>query len=864
MSREDRLDELLDLWEEAREQGRPASPEELCHHDFELLRDLRKRIGELQAVERFLQPAAPSAVVDLEAIPAGRYRPLRLHAHGGLGEVFIAEDAELNREVALKRLKPHRAWDRDSQARFLHEAELTARLDHPGIVPVYGLGHDTRGQLYYAMRLVAGRTLDEAISQFHDADQPGRDPGERSLAFAKLLRAFLSVCQTVAFAHSRQVLHRDLKPANILLGDYGETLLIDWGLAKTVREPRPSEAEKPPVEPEPRVDRPGETTTDGFAKTQPGQAKGTPAYMSPEQAAGNWDRVGPTSDVYSLGATLYKLLTGRVAFDGQSREEVFGKVQRGEFAWPRQVRAGVPPALEAVCLEAMALRPEDRYGSALELAADVEHWLADEPVSAWREPWTLRGRRWLRRHRAWATASVVGLVIIALAAAALAAQSWRNAEAERVKNEELRRAYAKLETAKGQVDRSYTHARQAIRDLAASALGNPQLARANLIGFPEDMSTGFEDAEEGLVRARAALRTLLEDRPDGDWETSWDLGRIGLNLGQVRLGRGKVKPAREALAEARKSLEGLRKPLLDNPDLRMTLALVDLAEGRLHLLAGGVGRLDPTVEIGAMKEQAEQAAPFLERARVSLEKLRAEQPSNPGVRYALASAWQWLGVTKYLRQQYQDALPWFEKAQAALDDLRRQFPKESLYRNARDRAQYALGNCALCLAGQRARERNFEETVALVEKAQLMLRPLVPRRAALSGFPEVYQAHRKSWGALLQDQAVAALEKKQTTRLWRLFDRAIPVWEEWDAVAPGDKDVQQRLNWLRVGLAETSRDRVLTLNLARAEDRAEARRLLSAALAALKRLPAGIHTSAGVVQLEADLQQRLTALPRDP
>ncbi len=168
--------------------------------------------------------------------PAGssRFVILRPHARGGLGEVFVAYDKELHRDVALKEIRPDRADDDVSRARFVLEAEITGSLEHPGIVPVYGLGEFSGGRPYYAMRFVQGASLKAAIASFHAADAPGRDPGERALALRDLLRRFVNVCNAIAYAHSRGVLHRDLKPANIMLGKFGETLVVDWGLAKAI------------------------------------------------------------------------------------------------------------------------------------------------------------------------------------------------------------------------------------------------------------------------------------------------------------------------------------------------------------------------------------------------------------------------------------------------------------------------------------------------------------------------------------------------------------------------------------------------------------------------------------------------------
>ncbi len=299
----------------------------------------------------------------------GRFRPLRPHARGGIGMVSVALDSELHREVALKEILAEQADNVASRARFLLEAEVTGQLEHPGVVPVYALGTNGQGRPFYAMRFIRGESLKEAIVGFHKSRAPR---GERALALRRLLSRFVGVCDTMAYAHSRGVLHRDLKPSNIMLGPYGETLVVDWGLAKLVGRDDPSN--EPSAEATLRS-----ASASGSSETEAGSIVGTPAYMSPEQAEGRLELLGPLSDVYSLGATLYCLLTGRPPFEDEIIA-VLRQVRRGEFPPPRQVEPQVPRALEAVALKAMALQPQDRYDSARELARDIERWLADEPV----------------------------------------------------------------------------------------------------------------------------------------------------------------------------------------------------------------------------------------------------------------------------------------------------------------------------------------------------------------------------------------------------------------------------------------------------------------------------------------------------
>jgi eukaryotic-like serine/threonine-protein kinase len=297
-----------------------------------------------------------------------RFPIVRPHARGGLGEVFVALDPELDRHVALKELRAYHAHDPVSQERFLREARVTGRLEHPGIVPVYGLGRHADGRPYYAMRFIEGETLGEAIERFHATEGLPRDkPVEREIAFRRLLRSVVYACNAVAYAHSRGVVHRDLKPENIMIGRFGETLVVDWGIAKPFTDPLGESA--------------GGSSLDPIAEdpslTRPGSAIGTPQYMSPEQAMGELDRVGPASDVYSLGATLYCLLVGHGPFSSGGVADVLQRVGRGIFPAPRRLRRSIDPTLEALCLKAMATRPEDRLATPLALAEGIEAWMAD-------------------------------------------------------------------------------------------------------------------------------------------------------------------------------------------------------------------------------------------------------------------------------------------------------------------------------------------------------------------------------------------------------------------------------------------------------------------------------------------------------
>jgi serine/threonine protein kinase len=350
--------------------------------------------------------ATQAPTVGSRSTAGERFCILRPHAKGGLGQVSVARDSELNREVALKEIQSRFADNAESRARFVQEAEITGGLEHPGIVPVYGLGQYADGRPFYAMRFIRGDSLEEAVERFHDAAQPGRDSTERSLELRNLLGRFIDVCNAIAYAHSRGVLHRDLKPGNVMLGKYGETLVVDWGLAKpvgTINSQEPSN--EPALRP---------IFGSGSAPTQMGSAIGTPSYMSPEQASGRIDQLGPASDIYSLGATLYCLLTGRPPMAEGSIEEILRDVRNGDFPRPSAVKSDVPKALEAIYLKAMSLKPEDRYGATSEIGEEIEHWLADEPVSASPDSVGQRVIRWLRHHRGLAQMGAAALLVITI------------------------------------------------------------------------------------------------------------------------------------------------------------------------------------------------------------------------------------------------------------------------------------------------------------------------------------------------------------------------------------------------------------------------------------------------------------------
>jgi tetratricopeptide (TPR) repeat protein len=346
---------------------------------------------------------------DQEAPAQSRYRLVRRLARGGLGEVSLVHDEVLRRDVALKEILRSHAGDPDRRARFLREARVTGALEHPGIVPVHDAGRRDDGRPYYVMRLLRESSLKDAIADFHRTGEARAEPSARSVAFRGLVRRVVDVCNAIGYAHSRGIIHRDLKPANIMLGSFGETLVVDWGLARFYDRQESPEDGQASGDPD-----------DSLEATCTGQALGTPRYMSPEQARGDRS-LGPPCDVYGLGAILYTVISGRAPIDGGDTATVLERVRLGAVAPPRHVNPDVPAALAAVALKAMSLLPEDRYESARALAIELERWLAGEPVSVWPEPLWRRVRRTIGRHR---TAVAVTAVAIAGLVAVLAEAGW--------------------------------------------------------------------------------------------------------------------------------------------------------------------------------------------------------------------------------------------------------------------------------------------------------------------------------------------------------------------------------------------------------------------------------------------------------
>jgi serine/threonine-protein kinase len=705
-----------------------------------------------------LPPAIPATARDTSSFVADRFQILRPHASGGLGEVFVALDRDLGREVALKQIRSPFADDDASRLRFVREAQVTGGLEHPGIVPVYALGSDSQGRPFYAMRFIRGESLADAITRFHAAEFQAQSQGERSLELRKLLRRLLDVCNAIEYAHSRGVLHRDLKPSNIVVGTHGETLVVDWGLAKAMAAADGSgdATAELPLSPSGA----GEAT-----ETLPGLAIGTPSFMSPEQAAGDRDLIGTASDVYSLGASLYCLLTGRAPFERASVALVLQAVQDGEFPPPREINHSIPKQLEAVCLKAMALKPHDRYPSPRTLADDIERWMADEAVTARPEPLAERTIRWMRRKRttvtAFAAAVLVALVGLAVV---LAVQARANHELTAANERER----ARFDLAMESIGTFHAGVSQ---DLL---LREPQFQalRGKLLHGARDFSLKLETLlkDQTDLRSRRALaqaydelaeltdrigsksealelydhvlglrRELARGAPSGSDEPL-EVARCLLAVGHLQFQVSRPTHAMTTYFEARALLEDLNRAQRDSPP-RAELATCFHQMGEV---------------VAAMGRPAD-AMVWFEKGRSLREAIVRDHSDTPAVRTALASSHDAIGLLLWAGGRPTAAVKSFEKARALLLALTREHAADTGLKRQLASSANAMGFPLLSMGKTNQALESFES-------ARQTLEALVHDNPAVTDFRRQLAYSYAQIATLLSDigrpeEAVAPFEK---------------------------------------------------------------------------------------------------------
>ncbi len=802
------IDELLSVWEERQEQGAPITPEELCRQCPELLGEVRWHIRALQAVDSHFgttnnwhksstdgSESAPDPIQPGPVWVATEYRIERLHASGGLGHVFLATDPVLNRKVAIKFPK----WSRlskEQRARFEREARVTGRLDHPGIVPVHSLKQDESSRPCYVMRFVEGPTLHETIRQLHDEAGVSRS---RDFYYARgirqLLQNLIALSNIVAYAHGQGVIHRDIKPGNVILGPYGETLLLDWGLAKVIGELEEFSTES---------QRQQFTTP---LETRGGQMMGTPAFSSPEQLLGQTDRVDHRSDIYSLGATLYFLLTGKYPVESGSVLLQLENAVQGKIAAPRTLFHSVPIALNAICRRAMATDPARRYESVMALTGDLERFVAGEAVSVVADPFWTRTGRALRRRPGFVAATVAA-TFMAIAAGLIGSALLNQ------KNRELVRSNDRLESAVSESRLANQQTLVALRSLVddvvirdlsenkmldsveraflnmilnqysvlASLQGDSLESRAiraeglMQMGKIQLRLSDEQEALEKLEAAVAQFQKLVDE--SGQFEPRLQLAGTLSELGDVLIRLGRLDQASE------RTRAGIR--LLDSSQLNPD------EQQRAETVLAGLYRVLGNVHQGL--RQWSKARQSLDEARQRLESIVAAAPSESAAhQQMLAAVYRHLGETS---AQLGDRVRQVEYSERALE-LQRQLVKQFP-----DQPDHELGLALACINCSRHRETAGQITAAIEELSEAMI---VAERLA-SRFPQIAR-YRETVAGLHSRRGNLEWKQKRPEQAESDMDEAIILFQNLVRDFPDVPDYREGLMLARLALCEIKLDR---------------------------------------------------------
>jgi serine/threonine-protein kinase len=802
--------------------------------------------------------AGAAQTVDLPHESRARYTLAKVHAEGGLGRVWLARDTDLNRDVALKEIKRDRAGNADTRSRFLKEAQITGQLEHPNIVPVYELGRTPDdNQPFYTMRFVRGRTLRAAIAAYHQRRQQGK---HEPLEFQKLLSALVAVCQAIGYAHSRGVIHRDLKPENIILGSFGEVIVLDWGLAKLVGKPE----ELAGTEEAPQV-----AVSDDAATHRTIGLIGTPAYMAPEQAEARHDMVDWRTDIYGLGAILFEILTGHPPVEAATVSELISKLSSGATREARTVVTSVPAALNAICARAMAVKPSERYALATDLADDLQRWIADEPVTAYPDPFATRVARWGRRHKStvlsaalFVVAGVIGLVIYNVQigrARAVAVYNFREAVKQRkladtereLAEANFRRARDAVEQMLSEVgaveladvpqlepvrERLLTRAQRFYLDFLEQAQSDPDVrAEAGRgycrLGDVEELLGDYPKAEQAYRQSIA----LLGDEP----ATRAERARAEHGLGILLKKASRYLEAESALREGLRLREQVSAAAPANPDLEQALGETRYQLGAVAARLPGRRGEEEAAYRAALDVQQRLAA--ASRGQPARRREVARYLNNLGILFrdtgrrdeaehaygeALAivselaevphaapgDRWQWaqvsnnLGVLLKETDRPDEAEAAYLKARDLQDELASAFPRVPAYRRGLAFTESNLGLLWTHTGDRAAAERSMLHALDLLQALQ-------------SEFPNMPDYHSKL--ALVRLNLGTMLERSDPDRAETLLRAARTEEEALVAAYPGVPEYLAALG-----------NALFCLGSLRAQrnDLAEARRLLSKAI----------------------------------
>jgi serine/threonine-protein kinase len=623
-----------------------------------------------------------------------------------LGLIWLARDQALGRDVALKELQPQQASSPAIWTRFVEEAQITGQLEHPGIVPVYELSRGSGDQApFYTMRFVKGRTLTEAIRAYHEKLAAGN---ENLLEQRALLNAFVAVCHTIAYAHARGVVHRDLKGQNVVLGDFGEVIVLDWGLAKLLGDGAHSAKSSPAADANLSA---GETLAAVAldkdlqrAATMEGQVMGTPAYMAPEQAAGQSDLIGPRTDVHGLGTILYEILTNQAPFQASDTMSTLRQVRDSKAPRPSAIVAGVPLELEAVCLKAMAKNPADRYQTATEIAQEVERWLADEPVTAYPESWTNRAGRWVRRHRNSVTTAVGMLAVAAVCLAGLSGVLARATEREHQAKLLAERRGHVADVQRDEASRQRDKARARFQIARAAVERYQELSES-----PDLKAHGLERLRTKLLEAALGFYQDFVQQEGDDGALQADRARAYWRLANLYRATGRTTDAEAAYRTALDIQQWLTRRASDSFEYRSDLAS---SYNNLANLYRSTGRNNEA-------ESAYQQALLIRRGLAGL------FPSLPDIQKDLAASYSNLGNLYRATGRNKQAEDSYRKAMEIRNGLARQTPQNAEYQQHLAQSYQSLGGLYEATESRQGAEEAFQNALA-IQKNLVAANPDVP------------------------------------------------------------------------------------------------------------------------------------------
>ena len=777
------IEQLLDRWEDEKAAGHSPDLSALCSDHPDLLPQLQDRIRAFEKMEQALKSDLESTWrTSQDGVHHGRspsllpqdsvvngvvsYRIVESHARGGLGEVFIAEDERLSRRVAVKRILETGTPDRVRRQRFLREAEITGRLDHPGVVSILSIGQDQSGSPIYAMKFIAGETLSTQTSllhrQFSESHSHDRFSFERQV-IRPLLSRLISACNTMAYAHNQNIIHRDIKPANIMLGEYGATYVVDWGLARCLAPVTTSHSVD--TEPDSLPDigpQQVETLVMGGSKTtedddefliqdhltRTGAVLGTPAYMSPEQASGQQTSIGPATDIYSLGATLYFVLTGQSPLTTKERADWIEQLRLGKYTPPREIQPLIPKALEAVCQKAMSLKPEDRYSGPLELATDLERWLADEPVSAVSDSVSERLARFMRRHRAWTQAIATAVTVIAVIAIIFAVllNEQRNIANDRsIAATAAETEATKLAEQKSQLAEQEARARKVADEQSQLALTTLKSVVLNISRKLKTVS-GASEVRQALLKTSIDGLNKVAKTLDTRTESERHLAIAHNDIGRTYLLAGNVEgtdSTAEALRHYQKANEisaKLAELNPDDPELQRDLSVSYEYIGDVQQQLGELAR-------------AEEA--YLKGLLIS-EKQIALNPKDPDLKRDVAFGYEKLGDVRIAHEKLALAREAYVRSFDLYSENVKALPGNSTVQRDLLVGQSKLGNIYL-------QEGNLEQ-------ASEIYRQCIVTCAALEKIPES--------GAQLRDRSVMQNKLGSVLQKQSLLDEAAAAYRE--------------------------------------------------------------------------------------